>query len=480
MVIDGPPRPRGEQWLLLPLLLILFTGCVGREVVGPLSVPPPSPFSASGEAKVPDRWWTTFEDRGLNSQIEQAFGGNFQLAVALERLRAARAVTRREASDLFPDLDGVSRTQTEFRPGEDTSRLTWGLEASYQVDLWGEIQSRVEAERLRTAATDADYHAIALTLSGDIARTWFSLIEARAQLELLAVQLETNLTGLKLTEARFGLVGETRGADVLRQRQLVESTLEQEVVVQSQIEVLEHRLAVLLGQMPQSTTFETGAELPTPPPLPNAGLPSELLQRRPDVRRDYLAFLAADSDLASAISTQYPRINLTGSVLNAAEQPENLFRDWFVSLGGQLIAPLIDGGQRRAEVARTAAVVRQRFAEYGQTMLVAFQEVEDSLIREKYQLERLKRLDTQVELARQASAQLLEQYSSGDTDYLSVLTAITAEQRLQRETLSARLELINIRISLYLALAGDFEPTQQAAGIAPFTVELSPEIIIDE
>ena len=91
--------------------------------------------------------------------------------------------------------------------------------------------------------------------------------------------------------------------------------------------------------------------------------------------------MAADRDLASAISAQYPRISLTGSVINAAESPETLFRDWFVSIGSQLIAPLLDGGQRRAEVDRTAAVLRQRFDEYGQTMLIAFREVEDTLAR---------------------------------------------------------------------------------------------------
>src|SRR5690606_21431060 len=124
-----------------------------------------------------------------------------------------------------------------------------------------------------------------------------------------------------LQEARFGQ-GLIRSADVLRQRQLFESTLEQAVVVQSQIEVLEHELAVLLGQMPQLASFQPGSELPELPPLPATGLPAELLSRRPDVRRDFLAFQAADRDLTSAISAQYPRISLSASVLNIADRPE--------------------------------------------------------------------------------------------------------------------------------------------------------------
>ena len=406
---------------------------------------------------MPDRWWTTFDDPRLNFLVEESFSRSFTLAAALQRLRAARALARREASDLWPDIDGVVDIVGDFGPGTDRGIYTSGFDVSYQVDLWGQIESRVEAERLRAAATASDYQAIALTLSAEITRTWFSLIEAHAQAKLLEQQIETNRTGLQIQEFRFAF-GESGSPDVLRQRQLVESTLEQAVIVQARIDVLEHQLAVLLGRMPQDASYEPGTEFPKLAPLPETGLPSELLTRRPDVRRDFLAFVAADRDLASAISAQYPRLNLTGSLLNVADRPETLFRDWFVVIGGQLIAPLVDGGQRRAEVDRNNAVVRQRFDEYGETVLNALREVEDSLALERYQLERLEHLENQSELARQASEQLLLEYSFGFTQYLDVLSSITSEQRLQRETLAARLELLLIRVALYLSLAGGFEP----------------------
>lgn len=458
MVILAPVRAVSIRWLSA-LLLTAVGGCAGREFTGAFRSQPPPAFSSSGQVGVPDRWWITFDDPGLTQSVEQAFAGNFTLAAALQRLGAARALARREASDLFPDVDGVADIASLFGPGDDRTVFTWGLDASYQVDLWGQIESRVEAERLRAAATHADYHAIALTLSAEIARTWFSLIEARAQAALLEKQTETNRTGLQLQESRFGL-GQTRSPDVLRQRQLVESTLEQEVIVQARIDVLEHQLAVLLGQMPQDASYQSGAALPDLPPLPDTGVPSELLHRRPDVRRDYLALQAADRDLASAISAQYPRISLTGSVLNVADHPETLFRDWFVSLGGQLIAPLIDGGQRRAEVDRQTSLVRESFNLYGQSMLNAFREVEDALALEKRQLERLKHLEKQVEFARQATDQLEEAYllTPDEVEYLDVLSSNTSQQSLQRQLLSARLELLLIRVSLYLALAGDFAP----------------------
>ena len=221
---------------------------------------------------------------------------------------------------------GGNKTSTDVPPiacGQQSD--IFGFDAAYPVDLWGEIESRVEAEQLRASATQEDYREIALTLSAEITIAWFSLIEARAQVRLLDEQIDTNETGLAPQEARFGL-GLIRSADVLRQRQLVESTLEQKAIAKSRIEVFEHLIAVLVGSMPQTAGCQPGRDLPDLPPLPSTGLPSQLLQRRPDVRRDFIAFQAADRDLASAISDRYPRLNLTGSLLNVADRPETIFR----------------------------------------------------------------------------------------------------------------------------------------------------------
>ncbi|MEQ9407961.1 MAG: TolC family protein [Fuerstiella sp.] len=443
------------------LLLLIVAGCADRSIIRPRELTSSLPaFTGSGESIAPDRWWTAFDDPRLSRQIELALGGNYSLASARQRVNAARALWRREASDLFADVNGVAALSGTFGPGEDRTLLQWGLDGSYPVDLWGEIESRVDAQRLRSVATDLDYQATALTLSAEIASTWYSLVEAHAQVELLDDQIETNQTGLEIQESRFGL-GMIRRAAVLRQRQLLESTLEQAAVAKARIEVLEHQLAILLGQMPQTAGYKTGSALPELPPLPQTGLPSELLQRRPDVRRDFVAFQAADHDLASAISAQYPRLNLSGSLLNAAENPESVLRDWFVSVGAELIAPLFDGGQRRSEVDRTAAVVCELYYQYAGTVLTALGEVENSLVREKYQLERIEHLEEQVELAGKASDQLREQYLIGDAEYLDVLSAITGQQSLQRQTLSARLELVLIRVTLYRALAGGFDPQPQ-------------------
>jgi len=455
-------------------LLLGSLGCADRSVVPSFPPREMEPFSPSGEAATPDRWWTTFNDPVLNMHVERALGGNYTLGAAVQRLRAARALARREAADLGPFLNGVASSESTWGTQSGQTRIVWGLDASWQVDLWGQIESRVEAEQLRASATQEDYQAVALALAGEVVQTWLSLIEAHAQLKLLNTQIETNQTGTEAQELRFGL-GLIRSPDLLRQRQLVESTREQAVVVQARIELLEHQLAVLQGAWPQTATYEPGTTLPDMPPLPATGLPSELLQRRPDVRRDFLSFQAADRDLAAAITAQYPRLNLTGSVLNAADSPETIFRDWFVSIGSQLVAPIFNGGQLRAEVDRNQAILCQRFNEYGQTVMTAFRDVEDSLAAERYQLERIARLDAQLQLANLASAQLLEQYLITEADYLDVLSANTAEQRLQRDILSARLELRLIRVSLYLALAGGFDTRPQYLELSVEAMPRSPE-----
>ena len=475
MTANHSHRLKLMRWGLAGLL-VAIGGCAGRDRIGNFVTVPPAPFSESGGVASAQRWWTELGDSRLNARVEQAFSGNFDLAAALQRVSAARAIARRQASDFFPDVNGIVDTQGDFGPGEDRFPSVIGLDAGWQVDLWGRIESAVAAERFRASATYEDYQAVALTLASEVSRTWLALIQSHAQLELIEQQIETNRTGLALQELRFGL-GQIFLPDVLRQRQLLEATFEQRALVRAELELREHQLAVLLGELPQTADYDPGTTLPSLPPLPATGLPADLLRRRPDVRRDYLAFVAADRDAASAFSDQFPRLNLTGSLLNVADRPSDLFRDWFVSIGSSLIAPLLDGGQRRAEVDRTAAVTRLRFNEYGQTMLTAFREVEDALARERNQTERIERLKNQVELALRSSERLREQYLIGEAEFLDVLTAQTASQRLQRETLSAELDLRLIRVSLYLALAGGLDPQRPPVGNPAVLVDADP---IDE
>ena len=450
--------------LCLPMFLV---GCASQSETISSPVEASASFSSSGSATIPDQWWTTFDNERLDATVDSALTSNFGLKSTFQRLRAAQAVVDREAAALLPTLEGsaqgsVSRTPPEDGQGEaqQTENLQLGLTSTYEVDLWGRIRSSVDAERYRAQATRADYQTAALSLSAEIVRTWYRLAEARNQVELIEQQIQTNEQVLELLENRFG-TGQIRSVDILRQRQLVASTREQRTLAESDMQVLEHQLAVLLGRSPQAGIEALPDSLPELPPLPATGVPTDLVRRRPDVQSAFNLLRAADRDLAAAISNQYPRLTLSVSASTAADNAGDLFEDWAGSFAGNLLAPIFFGGELRAEVDRTEAVKQQRLYEYGQTILIAFQEVEDALIRERKQRESIQSLEEQINLAQQAYEQLRVQYLNGTTNYLDVLTALDEVQQLRRDRLAAALTLVEDRIALYRALAGSIETPQE-------------------
>jgi len=345
----------------------------------------------------------------------------------------------------------MSRSNSDSSDSEESVRL--GLSSEYEVDLWGRLDALAEAESFRAESVGALRDAAALSLSGQVALTWYRLAGARAQKKVLEEQIETNRTVLDLLDARFQR-GQIRAADVLRQRQLVEATVEQANDVDARIAVLEHLLATLQGQPPQETADFASAKLIELPGLPDPGLPTALLQRRPDVREAFFQIRAADAELAAAISERYPRVNLSAAVVTNDNDSRTLFENWLTSLAGQVALPLIDGGERRAEVSRRRALLAERAAEYGETVLTAFREVEDALAREYHQRIKVEQLGSQLNLADTTYNQLRNQYLNGVSDYIDVLDALREQQLLARELVAARQILIEFRIALHRAIAG--------------------------
>jgi len=447
-----------SKTVLAVLGVLLAMGCQHTGDLSP-DVDTKAGFSESGTAVVPDKWWKALEDRELNELIEQGLGGNFDLKTTWQRLKQARAVVDRESSSLFPDLDAFTEAQISGENSEVQERLQLGLSSEYEVDLWGRISSGVQAERYRVNATRNEYQTAALSLSAEVARTWYRIAEARERLGIVREQVRTNRELVELVQRRFNS-GQARRGDVLRQRSLLESTLEQEQAIQSRTGVLEHQLAVLLGRAPQKDLDYCEAYLPELPPLPDTGIPAELVRRRPDVRSAFNQLKAADREVAAAISNQYPRITLSASLSTTEDDFNDIFRNWARSFTGSLVAPLLDAGRREAEVERTRALRKQRLYEYGQAILTSFREVEDALVQEKKQLERIKRIREQLELARKTHRQERLEYYNGMAEYTDVLNALTEAQSLQRELVSARLQRLEYRIALYRALAGGFETTE--------------------
>ncbi|MCC8360696.1 efflux transporter outer membrane subunit [Salinimicrobium sp. ASW11-47] len=421
-------------------------------------MPEPEEFSTPGATPLPDEWWTSFEDPILDSLVEQGLQENLMLAGNWQEYQAALAVVKREKSLLFPQVDAFAGVSKDGRPTifSRDMRLETGLAASYEIDLWGRIRAGIQAEKYTSEAILRDYQTAAMTISAEITNTWYELLTARRQLALIEEQIQTNEDIVKLIRARFA-GGQIRAVDILRQEQLLESTRDLRIFYETNLEVLENRLAVLLGRPPQNIEDFRSGVLPSMPPLPDTGLPLELIRRRPDLQRAYNLVLAADREMAYAVRSKFPIISLDATGSFNSSEVSNLFENWTYSLAGNLVAPLIYGKRLSAEVDRAEAVKNQRLFEYGQAVLTAFEEVEYALLQEKKQLERLEVLERRIELSNKTSRQLRIEFLNGLSPYLDVLLALDEQQQLEREIIEAQQVLLEIRIGLYRALAGAFD-----------------------
>lgn len=446
--------------LLLSTLLVM--ACTGCATHSSFSIPFQNneAFSSSGTEALEEYWWHSLNDEKLDDHIQTALSNNFSLGAAWERLNAARALATREASNLYPKLNLQGNISRRIEDSDGDKSFSTGPAASYELDLWGRIRASAAAEDLRAAASLEAYRTAALTLSSDIALTWIRLIETQNQRDLLLRQIETNEKVLEILKARFG-IGQVRSEDILRQQLLIEALKEEKIEVEVDFETLENQLAVLKGEAPQNTSYSLSSKLPSLTALPKTGLPSELISRRPDIRASLLQIEAADKYLAAAVRDQYPTINLSTSYISEAATAGSLFSDWITTLAGGIVAPIIDGGQRRAEVNRTEALRNEQVQLYAQNVLQAFQEVEDALIREEKQNERIENLENRLRLARNTLEQIQTGYLNGANDFISLLGAQVELQDIERDLLQANRNLIEFRISLYRALAGGFKTPRE-------------------
>ena len=435
------------------------------------SVNSPEGFSTTGTTLLPDKWWQSFGDPTLSDLVEWALVDNLSLRTAWDRLAQAAATARRTGAPLEPSLDlqgRGSRTVERFDSDFTTYRtnLSLGIVASYELDLWGRIQSSYDAALLDVQASREQLRAAAVTLSAQVAITWYQLVEQYGQIELLREQLATNEKVLELISQQFRSGMVDGAADVLQQRQLVESVRGDIALAESQAALLEHQMAILLGQQPCAQIVPRVTDLIVLPPLPETGLPAELIQSRPDVRQAYDSLRAADLRTAVAVADCYPRVSLAAEVDTTGAALRDLFDNWLATLAANLTAPLFDADLRQAEVDRTRAVAMERLHTYGEAVLTALAEVEDALVQERKQRELLESLEKQIELSSQALENIRDRFLKRDVDYLRVLDALLRNQTLQRTHLAQRRRIVEIRIGLCRALAGGWamgRPSQPAS-----------------
>lgn len=447
--------------ILITSLVMLFmaAGCTPTTHMNidrsPVTLP--GEFSQTGSRQVTQQWWLEFNDAPLNELIESAFEENFSLMAARERLLQARAVAKKAGADLSPSLGGVgSLDETWSRTdgsSDSSGSFLIGLQASYEIDLWGRLQSLEDAALLDARESREDLETAALTTAALIANTWYNLAESNARMDLLKKQQEINRLGLQLIQLRFN-AGQVGIADILQQQQLIESKSGELARETATRKVLFNQLAILCGVAPELFQLPDQPALVELPPLPKAGVPASLLDNRPDIRSDYAALLAADRRVAAAIADRYPTLSISANLNSSGSSSNEIFSNWLANIGANLFAPIVDGGKRKAEVERVSSVARERLNSYSQTILTAVGEVEDALIQEKQQEKYIESLTVQLDLASRTLVNVRDRYKQGVEDYQRVLSALLSQQTLQLSLLSARQQLIEYRIDLYRALGG--------------------------
>ena len=439
----------------LSFFLIINASCSVDVKKVPLPVELPKVFSKTGSIPLTQKWWQVFNDTELNTLIEQALSNNFSLRAAFNRVEQARAIAKKSGAALIPALDANFKGSRNITDTLSTSGFSLGLIASYEVDLWGRIRANLQASELDFHALTEDFQSATISLSAEIANTWYRLTEQHQQLALLEQQINTNRNHNEILELRFR-GSQATAADVFQQRQLLENSQGNKTTVVAAIKVLEHQLAVLLGKTITTTQIPVKNKFPIIPLLPETGLTTDLIQRRPDLRKAYFEVQAADQRVAAAIADRFPKISLSAGIDTSAPNLQSLFNNWLATLAGNLVLPIIDGHRRIAEVERNQALAKAALNNYADRLLKAVQETENALIQQQQQQQLVASLERQLQLAQQASEQIRLRYMNGAENFLRVLSITLSYQSLERDKLRAQRQLLEYHIALYRALSGSF------------------------
>lgn len=430
--------------------------------------------SPGAAAELPLDWWTVYGDSTLNQLQAQAAAGSPTVEQAVARLRAAQALVGSSRAAQLPTL-GLSGSGSRARSngnsansgGTQTSRInesySLGLNASWELDLWGRLSSQVAANRLSAQARQDDLDAARLSSQASVAQTYFSLRTAEAQIQLLQDSLQAYEQSWQLTQNRYR-AGVASSADVAQAQSQYKSTQAQLLASQTTRAQYEHALAALLGLAPASFSLPVTGQLPAPPQVPSV-LASTLLEQRPDIASAERSVAAANAQVGVARAAYFPALTLSAaggygsSTLSTLLSAPNLF--W--SLGPALAQSLFDGGARSAAVESARASLDLAGATYKQTVLTALQEVEDNLVAATNLAQQQQMQTEAVAAAQQALTVVNNQYQAGTVAYLNVLTAQASVLSTQSNLISAqnlRLAAIN---TLLKNVAGRWQPLEEAS-----------------
>jgi|GraSoi_2013_60cm_1033757.scaffolds.fasta_scaffold00438_1 NodT family efflux transporter outer membrane factor (OMF) lipoprotein len=467
--------------IVVLILVLLIAGCtVGPKYVKPTAPTtptykeePPAEFKESqqwqpahpGDQTTRGNWWEIFGDPELNKLEEQIAGSNQTLKVAEARFREARAAIRFNRAAQFPTISTAPSASYVKRPDFSPSfpskirevsegDLVLPFDLSYELDLWGRVRRSVAAAREEAQATAADYETAKLSLEAELALDYFELRSADAQKQLLDDTVKAYTDNLQLTLRRFK-GGVAPRADVAQAQTQLDTTNVQDTDVTVQRAQFEHAIAILIGRPPADFSLVAVPLNYQPPSIP-IGLPSELLQRRPDIAAAERRVAEANNQIGIARAAYFPTVTLGGTAGFAGTQGSNWF-SWpsgFWAVGPALAETLFDAGRRRATSESARANYDATVATYRQTSLTAFQEVEDNVAALRI-LENETQQQQQAVASSQLSLQLFtNRYKGGVDTYLQVITAQTIELANERNAIDILRRRLDASVLLVKALGG--------------------------
>lgn len=408
-------------------------------------------------------WWSVFNDRDLDALIKQASNANQGLAAMLARVEQARQLARIENAGLFPQVDaqaGITRQQnsnagTGIAVAFDPATVyNAGLGLSYEVDLFGRVRNSRAAAGADLASTASDYNSMLLALQADVAQLYFTMRGQDAEIRLVEQTLALREDSLKILNTRRD-VGTVTDLEVTQNIVDLENTRALLQQLRADRAANEHALAVLTGQAPAAFALPVkplAAEAPVVP----AGVPSGLLERRPDISAAEYELMAANARIGVAKAAFFPSLSLTASGGFASESMGNLFdwssRTW--AIGPLLSLPIFQGGRIVAENDRVKARYDEAVADYRQQVLVAFKDVEDALSRLKMRKEQALSYGRAAEAAARGARLANLRYENGDTGYLEDIEAKQAALNAQRATIQTQAGKLADTVALIRALGG--------------------------
>jgi NodT family efflux transporter outer membrane factor (OMF) lipoprotein len=474
-----------QKWMAAGALTLLSALTMSSCTVGPKYVRPTSVASPAFKEPVPDsykeatgwktgqprdsvargKWWEIFGDSDLNALEEQIDLNSQTIAQAEANYRGARAAVRVARAGLFPTLTtgpavSGSRTSgsignTSFQP-KTVSLVQIPFDASWEADIWGKVRRGIESSIETAQASAGDLETMRLSLQAELALDFFQLHGLDAQKQLLDTTVTAYQKALDLTNNRYSQ-GVASQIDVVQARTQLEQTRAQSTDTMVQRTQLEHAIAIIIGRAPSSLTIPVKVLKAPPPPVP-VGIPSQLLERRPDIAANERRVAAANAQVGVAQAAFYPDITLSAAAGIEGSSLVNLFT-WpsrFWSLGPTLSYTLLDFGKRQGTLEQAQATYDADVAVYRQNVLTAFQDVEDNLSALRVLEQEAKEQAAAVTAAERSLELAINQYQGGITAYLQVITAqaiALSNEETQVQLLTKRMTAC---VSLIKAIGGDF------------------------